>query len=253
LPDFEKFHVYCDESATSERFTVIGAIICHHSVASKFAKWLDDIVDKSGAPTTELKWGKVKKHNLPRYKAITSAMTKCFHKQYAKYSAIIVDNSQMNHLLYNEGDKEIGFSKMLFQLLFKFARTYRNRPRFYVYLDYRTTKHTPDRLRDMLNRKAARVLRVTHNPFRVCQFRQSHHERLIQATDIITGAIAFKMNQHDSEAGAAQQKIDLMKHIASEIGLVTLSRQTTYADSQKLGVDLWHIDLSDRAAGLPRS
>lgn len=159
----------------------------------------------------------------------------------------------MNHRLYNEGDKELGFNKMLFQLLYSLARKYKSRPRFYAYLDYRTTKHTPERLRDMLNRKAARDLRVTHNPFRVCQFRQSHEVRLIQATDILTGAIAFKLNQHDVVVGAAVQKVELMNHITSEMNLRSLAYSTTYAQREMSNVDIWHIDLTSRAKGVPHS
>lgn len=251
MPDFQKFHIYCDESGTSERFTVIGAIVCHETVAPKLSGWLDHIVSQ-GPPTRELKWGKVKKHNVPRYKAITSATIKACKKGYASYFAIVVDTSKMNNKLYNEGDKELGFNKMLFQLLYQLVRKYRSRPRFYAYLDYRTTKHTPERLRSMLNRKSARDLRVTHNPFRVCQFRHSHDVRLIQAADIITGAIAFKMNQHDVVLGAATYKVDLMNHIAFEIGLRSLANPTTISQVQASNVDIWHIDLNSYARGVSR-
>ena len=97
------------------------------------------------------------------------------------YYSLVVDNSKMDHKRFNDGDKEIGFNKMLFRLLFQFARKYRSQPIFYAYLDHRATVHTPDRMRLMLNGRARKVLNVTHNPFRVCQFRNSEDVRLIQA------------------------------------------------------------------------
>lgn len=249
LPDFQKYHVFCDESATNDRYTVIGALVCHESVVPKFTRWLDSIVE-DGPPTSELKWGKVKAHNLPRYKRVAAATMKACEKGFSKYYAIIIDNEAMNHKLFNEGDKEIGFNKMLFQLLYKLCRSYRNRPRFYAHLDFRTTKHGPDRLRRMLNAKAARDLRITHNPFRSCQFRKSHEVRLIQATDIIAGAIGYKANQKDQRTGAAWYKTELMLHITQCCGVQSLATETTFDASDRLGFDVWRIDLRSRAHGV---
>lgn len=252
LPAFDKFHVYCDESSTADRYTVIGALVCHETVEPKFTRWLDSIVEK-GRPTSELKWQKVKRHNLALYKEVVAATLKACASQYACYYAIVVDNSAMNNRLYNEGDKEIGFNKMLFQLMFKLARVYRNQPRFYVHLDYRTTKHTPERLREMLNAKARKDLRVTHEPYRTCHFRQSHEVRLIQAADIITGAIGYRLNQHDLAVDAAAHKVELMKYVAELAGVRTLCRQTPFRHADKKGFDVWHIDLNARAKGVSRS
>ncbi|HZW15432.1 MAG TPA: DUF3800 domain-containing protein [Brevundimonas sp.] len=251
MADFDKYHVFCDESATSERYTVIGVLVCHESVTDKFTAWLDTIVAK-GRPTTELKWQKVKKHNVDIYCDVAAAVLTACHKGYASYYAIVVDNSTMNHRLYNEGDKEIGFNKMLFQILYKLIRIYRSRPLFYAHLDYRTTKHTPERLKTMLNAKASRDLRIRHNPFRTCQFRQSHDVRLIQAVDVITGAIAYRTNQHDMAPDAAAAKVKVMRHITDKLGLRTLGRPTPSGFYVKRKFDIWHIDLTARAGGVKK-
>lgn len=156
----------------------------------------------------------------------------------------------MNHRLYNEGDKEIGFNKMLFQLLYKLVREYRSRPRFYAFLDERTTKHTPDRLRTMLNAKAARDLKIVHNPYRVCRFRKSHDVRLIQLADVLTGAIGYKVNGQETRADAARCKLDLLDHITSAAGVSSLAKPTQWPAN---GFDIWHIDLLARAEGIRRA
>lgn len=238
MPDFEKFNIYCDESSTSDRYTVIGAVFCRASMADKITQALDLIVATHGG-TSELKWGKIKKHNSFMYAAVLTSFFNMLRRGYVQYYAIVVDNSKMNHKQYNEGDKEIGFNKMLFQLLYKFVRIFRSRPRFFAFLDDRTTKHTTKALRNMLNNKASRDLQIHHNPYRYCEFHKSETQRLIQAADIISGAIAFRMNQKNIIAGAAQHKIGVME-VVRELANVTDLRLPTGFPSN--GFDIWHID-----------
>jgi hypothetical protein len=249
MSDFDKFYIYCDESSTSDRFTVIGALICRDNIAPRFTRWLQEITARHGG-TSEVKWQKCKKHNLPLYKEFSSAFFKARAKNYAQFYAIVIDNSSMNHQLYNEGDKEIGFNKMLFQILYKMIRIFRQRPRLYAYLDDRTTKHTPERLRRMLNAKAEKDLGISHRPYRVCQFRKSHEEPLIQLVDVITGAIAYSKNGKDMISGAAPPKVALMKHIAAEAKVYSLSIPTGFPSN---GFDIWHIDLKKYARGVRRT
>jgi hypothetical protein len=243
LADFDKFNIYCDESSTSDRYTVIGAVFCRASMADKVVQALDLIVAAHGG-TSELKWSKVKKHNARMYEAVMTRAFELLHRGYIQYYAIVVDNSKLNHKQYNEGDKEIGFNKMLFQLLFKFVRSFRSRPRFFAFLDDRTTKHTPQTLRKMLNAKAAKDLQIHHNPYRYCEFHKSETQRLIQIADVISGAIAFRMNQKNVLTGAAQHKIDMMDVITKLAKVSDLRLPTSFPAN---GFDVWHIDF-DAAA-----
>lgn len=101
MADFDKFCVFCDESATQERYTVIGLLICTDNVAPRFERWIEEIVDRHGG-TSEMKWTKVKRHNLSLYKEVSSAFFKARAKNMAQFFAIVVDNSAMDHKLYNE-------------------------------------------------------------------------------------------------------------------------------------------------------
>lgn len=234
----QKYCLYCDESSTSDRFTVIGATLLHESLAEHAQGSFDTLIDQFGG-SSELKWTKCKRLNLPLYKEITSAYFKCIQSGHFKYQALVIDNSKMDHKTYNEGDKEIGFNKMLFFLLYSFVRKFRNRPRFYAFLDERTTKHSPDRLRRMLNARALRDHQITHNPYRLCQFRDSKALRMIQITDIITGAIAFQTNHKQHAIGTAQHKIELANHIMNESGQPTLALPTP---TRELDFGIWHFD-----------
>lgn len=132
---------------------------------------------------------------------------------------------------------------MLFQLLFGYIRKFRHKPKFYAYLDERTTKHTPEKLRKMLNAKAWKEWRIDHRPYRVCQFRDSKAERLIQIADVLSGAIAYRWNSLDTRTDAAPQKVELMQHITERSGLVSLSLETPF-DAK---FNIWPIDLTGRS------
>ena len=243
VPDFEKFHIYCDESCTSDRYTVIGAVFCRADTARTLADSISLVAAAHGG-TSELKWAKVKKHNFRMYAAVMEEFFAALHKGYVQYYALVVDNSQMNHKLYNEGDKEIGFSKMLFQLLWKFIRIFRSRPRFFAFLDDRTTQHTPQKLRRMLNQKAANDLNITHNPYRYCEFHDSKSEVLIQVADVITGAIGYRRNRKNILTVASRPKIEMVSLITKLAKVDDLANPTRKADQS---FDIWHIDFEARA------
>lgn len=175
------------------------------------------------------------------YKDVINTFFSLHDKNIIHYYCIVIDNSKMDHKKYNEGDKEIGFNKMLFTLLYKFARIYKSNSLFHAYLDDRTTKHTPERMRSMLNARVKRELKLGYEPFRVCQFRKSHHVKCIQLADILSGAIAYATNRHDLKLDAATHKTELVKHIATLAKLPSLAMPTRYSPD---GFDIWHIDFT---------
>ena len=243
-PPFPKYTIYCDESSTSEPFTVIGAIIMHKSTAESGELRLDEIIRQRNG-SNDCKWEKVKRKTEPLYAHLVDCFFSAVQSGHFHYYALVIENAKMDHKTFNEGDKEIGFNKMLFQLLFQFVRKYGGQPRFYAFLDRRTTVHTPENMRRMLNAKAARDLQITHKPFRACQFRDSEKVRLIQLTDIITGAIAYQTNSRHIADGAAEHKVRIAELVASKAGLTSLARPTP---RRTQCFDIWHFDL-DRAKG----
>lgn len=156
MEDIRKHHIYCDESSqTKHRHLVIGASICRASIAPRIAATIEHIIEPHGG-TSELKWTKIKRRNLPMYKQVADAFGQLIEAGYLHYYALVVDTSQVDDKTYNDGDSDLGFSKFLYTLLFKFARVYKSDYRFYTFLDERTTKHTPELLQTILNARARR-------------------------------------------------------------------------------------------------
>lgn len=194
-------------------------------MAAKAEAAISRIVERHGG-TSEMKWAKAKKHNLPMYKEVASLYGRLLERNVVKFHSLVVDMEDPFRRHYNGGDKEIGFSKLLFTLLFSIARKYRPYKLFYGYLDDRTTSHTPENLRRMLNNKAASELNLNYGPFRRLHFRKSESSRLIQATDIAAGAIACAWNQHYLRPNAAAHKREMMEHVAASVRVPSLAVQT---------------------------
>jgi hypothetical protein len=236
---FPKYHVYCDESSqTKHRFIVIGATICQAAIAPRIAATIEHIITPHGG-TSELKWEKVKRLNLPMYMAVASAFGQMIDGGYLHYYALVVDTNTVDHKKYNEGNAELGFTKFLFTLLFKFARIYKPEYRFYVFLDERTTQHTPDQMHKALNGRARKQNIRDFDPYRLVEFVKSEKSRIIQVTDVITGAIAYETNMHHIAVGAAAYKIDMMRHVTECVKARSLAIPTPVAGT---GFDIWHLD-----------
>ena len=240
IQSFRRFHIYCDESSqTKHRYTVIGASFCHAGMAPRIAATINHVIAPFGG-TSELKWEKVKRKTLPMYQAFATAYFQMVQAGYVHYNALVVDNRTVDHKKYSEGDHDLGFTKFLFTLLYKFARVYRSQCLFYAFLDDRTTKHQPGPMKDMLNARVRRDARRGYDPYRLVTFAKSEKSRLIQATDVITGAIAYETNQHHVVVGAAAHKIAMMHHVAREARVSSLAIPTAYTAST--GFDIWHLD-----------
>jgi hypothetical protein len=239
-----KYHIYCDESSqTKHRFLVIGATICKASVAPRIAATIEHIIKPHGG-TSELKWEKVKRRNLPMYKAVADGFGQMVTGSFLHYYALVVDTTKVDHKKYNEGDAELGFSKFLFTLLFKFARVYRPEYRFHVFLDERTTKHTPDLLRTILNARARRQQIRDFDPYRTVEFAKSENSRIIQLTDLVTGAIASATNMHHLAPTASKHKTEMMHYMVKCCGVRSLAIPTPVPGK---GFDIWHIDFEAAA------
>jgi hypothetical protein len=238
---FPQYGIYCDESSqTKHRHIVIGAIFCHSSASTRIRKDVEQAIHPYGG-TSELKWQKLKRCSLPMYKAAIDAVFQHINTNSAFYYCAVIDNHTVDHKTYNDGDASIDFNKYLFTLLYKFARVHRlNRNRFYAYLDERTTQHTPERLRIMLNARARRDLGYEYDPYRIVEFRDSKLDRLIQITDVLTGAVAYHTNEHHLTTGAARCKIDGARYIAKCAGTGSLAIATQY----RRGFDIWHLDFN---------
>ncbi|MGE5547246.1 MAG: DUF3800 domain-containing protein [Solirubrobacterales bacterium] len=216
--------IYADESSqTAHRYLVLGAVTIETAAVPDLVAAIR-AARLPGLPHGEVKWTKVSAAKLETYRAVVDAFFALSEQNVAHFHSVIIDTSRFDHHRFNQGDREIGFSKMVFQLLFKHARLYPER--LYAYLDSRTTQQSLEDLRLMLNRRAASRIGRSEFPFRRVVFRNSKESDILQLNDVLLGAIAWVKNGHGQRPDASVAKNDLADHIMGRAGLRTLDTDT---------------------------
>lgn len=207
-------HVYADESCTGgQKYLVLGGIALEEAFVPEALRRLKSVRDAYNT-YGEVKWQKVSKNRLDFYKAYVDVFFDASQDDEVHFYALYVDTHTFNHTKYNGGEAEIGFNKLIYQLLLhKFGRKYGQNYRLYVYLDDRTTKHDPEAMRPMLNNELDSRWQIGGRPFRQLRFRDSKQCDLIQLNDLLVGTVGFKRNLHDKRPDCAPHKIALAEHI----------------------------------------
>jgi hypothetical protein len=216
--------IYADESSqTQHRFLVLGAV----TVRTEAVPALVASIREARLPTLphgEMKWTKVSSAKLEAYRAVVDAFFAASERDVAHFHAVVIDTARLDHGRFNQGDRETGFSKMVFQLLYKHARLYPER--LYAYLDSRTTRQSLESVRFMLNRRCATKLGRQEFPFRRVVFRDSKESDVLQLNDVLLGAVAWVKNGHGQRPGASVAKTDLAAHVMAQAGLPSLDADT---------------------------
>lgn len=235
--------LYIDESSQSgsHRYLVLGCIV----VGLPETRKLCELITKARMPDLpqgEAKWTKVSRTKLAAYKRVVDVLFD--NRDLAHFHSLVVDTTQLDHHAFNQGDREIGFNKEIYQLARKCWRCYRLNL-FHVYPDRRKTTQLPETLRDILN------MGCKDNrdwPFRRCQFRESSDTLPLQLVDILIGGIAYRLNGHVSKPDASPAKIELSAYILDRAGVVSVSKDTARTGR----FTIWHRQLR-KASGSPRS
>jgi len=238
-------NIYGDESSqNAHHYLVIGTIACELERLDRVIAELEAAVAKYRR-TSELKWQKLGKLELPMYEAYIGALFNTFRSENVRFHCIVVDMTKANDAKYNEGDSEIGFSKYVFTLLNRYTFHHRALdPVFRVYLDERNTTHTLETTRRSLNRRAYNDYNQWHYQiFHTLTYVKSHEYRLVQAADIITGAIAYIWNGHHEQNGAAKHKIAMCDFIGKRLWSDrTALGKPTLPYIEHRGISIWLLD-----------
>lgn len=227
--------VYIDESSTRHRYLVLGAVL---TLSANVAELVELLMAARlpELPQGEMKWTKVSQTKLPAYLRFVDVFFAQPRGTFDFHSAVI-DTSKQRHQLFNQGSREIGFNKEMYQLALKCGRLYQTL--FHIYPDRRVTNQRPEDLRVMLNRGLRLKGDKRDWPYRRLQFRDSKKTPLIQLADIFAGALAFHLNGHRHEYAASPAKIELSDHILRVAGVRDVFRDTAIGGK----FTVWHRQL----------
>jgi Protein of unknown function (DUF3800) len=233
--------IYIDESSqTRHRFLVLGGIV----VPTALVGAVNAEIVKCRFPELpfgEMKWTKVSRSKLEAYQRVVNAFFYADALKFCDFHSLVVDTHQLDHKRFNEGSREIGFNKEIYQLASKFARLYPDRL-FHCYPDERPTNQLPGDLRDILNHGRRKSGDVRDWPFRRCHFRCSKQTLLLQLTDLLTGAIAYHINGHIDDPDASPAKRDLARFVLDRAGV----RNPNCDTSVRGKFTIWHRQLRSR-------
>ncbi len=212
-------YIYADESCKDAlQYLILGGICLELKHLDSALQKLTEVRDKHKT-YGEVKWAKVSKTKFPFYLDFVDVFFELAKEDTLHFHSLIADTTTFNHRAHNHGDAEIGFNKLIFQLLLhKFGRRYGHKYRLYVHLDERVTKHSPDEMRPMLNASLRKYWEIPSNPFKRVTFQDSKSTDILQLNDLLIGAMGFVKNKHHLAENAAPHKINLAKHINDKIG-----------------------------------
>jgi hypothetical protein len=237
--------IHVDESCQNDhRYIVIGALACRADQSAKFVKTVEEAFARQGG-TSELKWGKIRKHNTRMYKAAIADLSPLMKTGNLRFHCIVIDSWKSKHRDYNEGDADLGFTKYTFTLLFKFARIHSKPvfpPHFYVHLDKRDTPYNPDVTRSTLNYRDAAEHGRDYEAYKVVHFVDSKESRLIQMADIFTGIVAADWNRSHT-AAHKQEMVDFLR---ARWVLPALNKPAPKYIGNR-GLDIWFLDWEAKA------
>lgn len=214
LRDDLAIEVYIDESSQNgHQHLVIGALEFKKKASIEIFR---DLASVRGEYTGEVKWKKLSDQKAQHYRRWVDKLFELIAARSIKFHALTCDCTQFDHKRYNSGDGEIGFSKLLYQLLLhRIGKPALGVRPVYGYLDSRTTKHDPDNLRNMLNAGLAKHHQIFTQPFRRLTFIDSRKCDAIQAVDLLCGALAWDRNRRGEREEARQCKKELCEYIVN--------------------------------------
>ena len=216
--------VFVDESSqNNHRYLVLGAVVVGLLDSDELCRLLQAAREPE-LPKKEAKWVKVSKKKIAPYKRMVDVLFD--NSGIVHFHSLFVDTFQVNHHKFNDGDREIGFNKEIFQLARKVSRLYAT-DLFHLYPDYRNTSQTPENLRLILNRHCDKAGDKRDWPFRRCQFRDPAATLPLQLADIITGALAFHLNGHVNAEGASPYKTELAQYVLDRAKVKDVLKGTT--------------------------
>ncbi|HEX4407532.1 MAG TPA: DUF3800 domain-containing protein [Xanthobacteraceae bacterium] len=223
--------IYIDEtSQTGHRFLVIGGITMPKYLSTAF----DAYMMKARAQTrlrahlndqmelSEIGWNEVSKSEFDAYKTVMQAYFD-FAQPHLRSSLTgfefhcsVVD-THVRGRKYSGKRGEIGFNREIYFHCMTIGRRHKGNL-FEVHPDQRQTEQSMDEMRKILNYGIRREFAGRPAPFRRVQFRKSHDVQALQISDIMIGAVAYRLNGHHDKGGGDDKK-QLCEFILKRSGL----------------------------------
>lgn len=229
-----KFEIYCDESRPdllcsqhpTAQYMVIGGLWLPAEERARMKNDIHALRDKHHIGG-EFKWQKVSPSKLGFYRDLADWFVAMGDK--LRFRCIAVEHGKVDLLRFHGNDQELGFYKFYYQMLHHWILDFNE---YAVFCDFKS-----NRVRTRLP-ELARCLSYTNLSSEIVNVQaiRSRESVLMQATDVLTGVAAGRLN-NNLRAGSA--KWELVTHLEQALGHQI---RATYRSEQKFNVFI--IDLA---------
>lgn len=205
------YDIYCDESRQDlivtkssiskyNRFVCIGGIQLPYSERSRLKNEIKKLKQKYNVHG-EIKWGNVSFNKLDFYLELVDLF---FSSDEVTARTVVIDATQIDNVLFNNSDHELGYYKFYYQLLYHWVSEDHE---YAIFTDFKTNKDKK-RLHSLTN-----ILNnATHsNCVKNIQAIDSKESLLLQIQNILMGAIGYKFNYGSN--GKSTSKLEVIKRI----------------------------------------
>lgn len=176
------YNVYCDESTHIENdgfpYMILSYVSSPYHLLKLHNKNIREL-KMDHFYRGEMKWSSISKSQYPFYNEIIDY----FFSNDLKFRAIVINKSQLNHDKYNQ-DHNIFYDKMYYQLLNKKIEPNYN---YNIYIDIK------DSYSYLKARNLKKYLERDYKNIRNLQIIRSYESELMQLTDVLMGALNYKL------------------------------------------------------------
>jgi Protein of unknown function (DUF3800) len=216
--------VYIDEtSQTGQRFLVLGGLTIPKYLSTEFDAYIANARThkltprlRSDMTMTEMAWNDIGKGDFPAYQKVIDAYFSFAQPRLKttltkfEFHCSVVD-THIRGRRYSGKSGELSFNREIYFHCMTIARRH-SYNLFHVYPDERSTEQDMNQMRKILNYAARRENPALPTRFRRLEFRQSHKSHAIQISDLLNGAVAYRLNGHYLQPGGTDKKM-LCEHI----------------------------------------
>lgn len=227
-----EFNIYCDESRHTsdpgDRYAVIGALQCPRQEKRRLVNSIHRLKAKHNAQG-EFGWKRLSPNRVLFY---TELLELFLSEQALRFRCIVVDRTRLDHDAFNDGDAELGFYKLYYQMLVHWLQPEHD---YHLYLDWQqnAATHRFVELKTVIARKlSGRAKIVCLEPV------QSETQPLVQLADLLIGAVGYQWNERNQAPGASATKVDFCNRLATGLGRETLACGTS-RNEEKFNVFAW--------------
>ncbi len=219
------FNVYCDESRhtsdQSDAYMVIGALSCPRDDKLDIVSKIKDL-RKAHSTYGEFGWKRLSPNKRDFYWDLLRLFAA---DERLRFRCVVVNRRSLNHEEYNDGDAELGFYKLYYQMLVHWLQRGCD---YHIYLDLQSNREQRRfiTLRDILQRKLSGVARIA-----CLEPDSSKQQLLIQLVDLLIGAVGYEWNVRKGSA----TKEAFCRDLAGAVGLRTL-RTSTPLGAEKFNI-----------------